>query len=235
MVSKASLEIAKNFVNNFILRYGIPQEIATDRGTEFLSTLFKEVCKLLNINTLQSTAYHHQSIGALENSHKSLNNYIRIQTDNHPGSWSTWIPFWCFSYNTSVHSSTQYTPFELVFGKKCNIPSNLTTDVVSPLYNYDDYPLQLKYRLQTCQKEARQNLLASKTMRKIQYDMTSNPITYKKDDLILIKNETGNKFEPIYSGPYVVVKDKSPNVEILKNNKLELVHKNRTKPYYNPP
>lgn len=234
MVSKSSLEIAKNFVNNFILRYGIPQEIATDRGTEFLSTLFKEVCKLLEINTLQSTAYHHQSIGALENSHKSLNNYLRIQTDNHPGSWSSWLQFWCFSYNTSIHSSTQFTPFELVFGKKCNIPSNLSTDTVSPLYNCDDYPLQLKYRLQTTQKEARQNLLNNKTIRKIKYDITSNPITYKKDDLILVKNETGNKFQPIYSGPYVVVKDESPNVQILKNNKLELIHKNRTK-LYNPP
>lgn len=118
LFTKSSNEVARNFVNNFILRYGVPKEIATDRGTEFLSQTMKEVCKLLHINQLQSTAYHHQSIGALENSHKHMGNYLRIQTENHTEAWSTWLPFWCFSYNTSVHTQTQFTPFELVFGKK---------------------------------------------------------------------------------------------------------------------
>lgn len=107
--TKNSTEIAQLLVNNFILRYGVPKEIATDRGAEFTSALFGEVCKLLQIKQLQSTAYHHQTIGALENSHKNLGQYLRIQTDNHPETWSTWLPFWCFSYNTSVHNSTKFT------------------------------------------------------------------------------------------------------------------------------
>lgn len=232
MKSKSLLEVATNFVNNFILKYGIPDKCASDRGTEFLSSLFKDVCKILGITTLQSTSYHHQSIGSLENTHKSLANYLRIQTDNHPHSWSTWLPFWCFSYNTSVHSSTQYTPFELIFGKKCKLPSNLIQDKVDPLYNYDDYPLQLKYRLQTSLNEARKNLLQSKIIRKEKYDVNCNPIRYKENDLILVKNEVGNKFQNIYNGPYKVIKDVAPNVEILKDGKIDLVHKNRTKLYY---
>lgn len=232
LYSKTSIEIAKSFVDNFILRYGIPKEIATDRGTEFLSSTVKEVCKLLHINQLQSTAYHHQSIGALENSHKHLGNYLRIQTDNHPDAWSTWLPYWCFSYNTSVHTETKFTPYELVFGKKCILPSNLSSGHVDPLYNYDSYPLELKYRLQLTQKEARNNLIASKTNRKTKYDRNLNPVYYKPNDLVLVKNETGNKFQSIFSGPYKVIKDKSPNVEILKDNgKIDIVHKNRTKPY----
>lgn len=232
MTSKSSVEIAKNFVNNFILRYGIPERIATDRGAEFLSNVFKEVCKLLNITMLQSTAYHHQTIGALENTHKSLGNYLRIQTDNYPGAWSDWLPYWCFSYNTTVHTATKYTPFELVFGRKCNIPSNLIKDRVEPLYNCDDYPQELRYRIQTSQKEARQNLIDSKLRRKTDYDENCNSVTYKENDLILIKNETGNKLKSIYNGPYLVVKDVAPNVEIIKDGKIDLVHKNRTKLYY---
>lgn len=94
--NKDSVSVAKAFVDNFILRYGIPREIASDRGTEFLSSTMKEVCKLLNITRISSTAYHHQSIGALENSHKSLNAYLRIQTDNNPRYWSTWLQYFCF-------------------------------------------------------------------------------------------------------------------------------------------
>lgn len=232
LISKSTVAVARSFVNNFILRYGIPKEIATDRGTEFMSSTMNEVCKLLNINKLNSTAYHHQSIGSLENSHKNLASYLRIQCHNHYNTWSQWLPYWCFSYNTSVHRETKLTPFELVFGKKCCLPSNLSNNVVDPLYTIDNYPLELKFRLQQAQKEARDNLLNSKLKRKINYDLNMKPIMYKPDDLILVKNEVGGKLDSVYLGPFKVVKDVSPNVEIVKDNKIDVIHKNRTKLYY---
>lgn len=233
LISKKADEVARSFVNNFILRYGVPKCIATDRGKEFLSEIFQEVCKLLNIKQLNSTAHHHESIGALEVTHKHLNAFLRIQTENHPEMWSKWIPFWCFSYNTGVHTETDFTPYELVFGKKCSLPSNLTNDV-EPLYNYESYPHELKYRLQLSQKEARNNLLRSKINRKYVYDKNINPVSYKENDLILVKNNTpSNKLDNIYLGPYKVIKDIPPNVEIInKYGKIDIVHKNRTKPYY---
>jgi hypothetical protein len=230
LISKSAKQTAEAFVNNFILRYGIPETVTTDRGTEFISTTFKEVCKLLHINQMTSTAYHHETIGALENSHKSLGAYLRIQTSNHGEHWSKWLPFWCFSYNTSVHTETKFTPFELVFGKRCKVPSNLLSHV-EPLYNYENYPLELRYRLQVAQKEARENLINSKIIRKEKYDIKTKHILYKPNDKILIRNENRDKMSSVFSGPYNVIRDLSPNVEISKNGKLELVHKNRTKPY----
>lgn len=230
--SKDSISVARAFVQNFILRYGIPREIATDRGTEFISSTMSEVSKLLHINQISSTAYHHQSIGSLENSHKSLNSFLRIQTDNNSRSWSTWLPYWCFSYNTTVHTETKYTPYELVFGKQCCIPSNLNNSHVEPLYNSENYALELKFRLQKSQQDARNNLIVSKNVRKNVYDSYTNPVMYEKGDLLLVKNEVGNKFKSLYSGPYEVIKDVSPNVEILKQGKIEVIHKNRTKFYH---
>ena len=49
----------------------------TDQGTNFLSEVFKNVCKLLKINKIQITAYHPQSNGALERSHRTLAEYLR--------------------------------------------------------------------------------------------------------------------------------------------------------------
>jgi transposase InsO family protein len=161
----------------------VPREVATDRGTEFMGDIFKQVCKILNVNKINSTAYHRQSIGSLENSHKSLGAYLRIQMDNKPESWSTWLPYWCFAYNTSVHTSTQFTPFELVYGKKCNLPSNLTKNI-DPVYNYDSYPIEFKYRLQVSQSEARKNLINSKIYSKNRHDMYTNSICYKPNDQV---------------------------------------------------
>lgn len=158
---KDTVSVARSFVNNFVLRYGLPKIVATDRGSEFMSETMTQVCKLLQIEKVNSTAYHHQSIGALENTHKHLAAFLRTQCDGHTETWSQWIPFWCFSYNTTVHTETKYTPYELVFGNVCRLPSNLTNDLVEPLYNADDYALELKYRLQLASKEVRKNLIVN--------------------------------------------------------------------------
>lgn len=228
--NKETVSIAKSFVNNFILRFGIPKIIATDRGTEFISETMEEVCKLLNIEKLSSTAYHHQTIGSLENAHKHLGSFLRIQCDNHPETWSQWLPFWCFTYNNTIHSSTRYPPYELVFGKPCEMPSRISADI-EPLYNPDNYSLELKYRLQVANRDAKENLLKCKEKRKQNYDKYVNRIKYNPNDMLLVKNETGSKLDILYNGPYVVVEEQEPNVKILRNGKIEIIHKNRTKPF----
>ncbi|KAG7302874.1 hypothetical protein JYU34_012858 [Plutella xylostella] len=223
--------VTKAFVTNFVLRYGVPKTVISDRGTEFTSSVMVETCRLLGIEKHISTAYHHETLGAIENTHKHLGAYLRIQCENNKADWSDWVPFWCFSFNTSVHSETKYTPYELVFGKMCNLPSNLSKGI-DPLYNHDDYPKELKYRLQKAQADAMQNLLQSKISRKCLYDKNCNSVKYNTGDLILLKNQVGNKLDNVYEGPYKVLKDISPNVLISKKNKEILVHKNNTKLFY---
>lgn len=231
LTTKSSAEVAKTLVEKFILKYGIPNIIATDRGTEFTSELFKNVCKLLKIKKLESTSYRHESIGSLEVCHKNLAAYLRIQCEKSPYDWSDWLPYWSFSYNTTVHSETKYSPYELVFGKACLLPSNLKGNNIEPLYNFDDYPSELKYRLSISQRDARKNLLQSKLRRKQYYDRYTNPTSYNVGDEILVKNETGNKLSQLYLGPYTVIKEESPNVVIKVNGRSQLIHKNRTKLY----
>lgn len=226
--NKESISVARAFVDNFILRFGVPKTIATDRGREFISTTMSEVCNILGIEKLHSTAYHHESIGSLENAHKHLGSYLRIQCDKHPETWSHWLQFWCFSFNNTVHTSTNYTPFELVFGRSCKLPSRIDSEV-KPLYNPDNYSLELKYRLEVALKDARENLLKNKQNRKTVFDKNMHPVSYKKGDLVLVKNETNSKLDCLYKGPFEVLQDKEPNVTILVNNKPETVHKNRTK------
>lgn len=228
--TKTTTEVAKVFAENFILRYGIPKEIASDRGSEFTSKVMSEMCNILNIKQTIATSYHHQSIGALENTHKVLGAYLRIQTNNHSSSWSSWLPYWCFSYNTTVHTETKYTPYELVFGQLCRLPNNLSS-TVEPLYNFDNYVSEFKYRMQKAQHDAKCNLILSKQKRKEQHDKSIKPIVYKPGDSLLLKNETGTKLDALYSGPYDVIIDLAPNVKINMDGKDVIVHKNRTKLY----
>lgn len=230
---KSTEVVAKAFVENVLLNYGIPEEIATDRGTEFMSDLFKRICELLKIKKLNSTAYHHQTIGALENSHKTLGNFLRIYASGTPGNWASWIKYYQFAYNTTTHLETDKTPFELVFGKLCRLPSNLTpsNESIEPLYNSEDYEKLLKYKLQKTQQEVRDKLINSKTKRAEKYNETAKKMTYKIGQLVLIKNETGSKLETVYKGPYSIVEDKDTNVIIRIGDKTDTIHKSRVKPF----
>ncbi len=58
--------VANKMVNNFISRYGIPEEIITDCGGCFLSNLFLNICKQLQIKKLNANAYHPQGNGSNE-------------------------------------------------------------------------------------------------------------------------------------------------------------------------
>jgi transposase InsO family protein len=229
--NKEANSVARALVENFILIYGIPKEIATDQGTEFMAEVTQETCKILHVKQIQSAAYHHQSIGSLENSHKHLGAYLRTQITTYKSTWSSWLSYWSFAFNTTVHTETQYTPFELVFGKICCLPSSIVTQPTVPLYNPNDYRHELKYRLRRAWQEANENLEKSKIKRKIIYDQNAKEHHYKPGDLVLVKNENRKKLDPVFKGPAEILKDQSPNVKIKVKNKLYVVHKNRIKPY----
>jgi transposase InsO family protein len=69
--------IAKEFVLNFVPKFGTPAQILTDQGSYFLSDLFKNTCKLLKIKKIQTTAFHPESNGGLERSPRVLTEYLR--------------------------------------------------------------------------------------------------------------------------------------------------------------
>jgi hypothetical protein len=69
--------IAREFVEHVILKMSTPRQVLTDQGANFLSDIFKNVCKLLRIKKLQTTAFRPESNGSLERSHWDLAEYLR--------------------------------------------------------------------------------------------------------------------------------------------------------------
>jgi hypothetical protein len=76
--------------------------------------------------------------------------------------WDQLLPFASFSYNTTPHSITGYTPYEILFGRKCNILGILQKGV-KPLYNYDDIANVIKRQIQETSELARSKLVNFKT------------------------------------------------------------------------
>jgi hypothetical protein len=223
--------VAEAFVRNVILIYGIPNEILTDQGTNFMSDVFKRVCKLFKIEKVCTTAYHPESNGALERSHRTLTDYLRCFCDAKARDWDAFLPFACFTYNTTPHTVTRYTPYEILFGRIANIPGKLQK-APQPLYNFDDVVLGIKQKMQNCQQIARERLIKFKELQSQR--VKSNCYEFKENDLVLLRVESRHKLEPLWKGPFEIKSIKGSNAVIqeLGKRKQQEVHINRLKPYF---
>jgi len=108
-----------------------------DQGANFVSEVFRNTCKILKINKIQSTAFHPESQGSIEQSYHVLAEYLRHYVNEDQTNWDSWVPFATYVYDTTEHSAMGFTPFELLFGRPSTLPSTLKKPPKIQ-YNYDD-------------------------------------------------------------------------------------------------
>jgi hypothetical protein len=153
---------------------------------------------------------------SLERTHETLVNYLRCFCDTKSNDWDTWLPFGCFTYNTTPHSVTKYTPYEVIFGRIANIPGKLQRYPKS-LYNFDDVVLEIKHRLQTCQQLAKERLIKFKETQREK--VRSHDYMFKENDLALLKVENRQKLDPQWKGPYEIKEIRGYNAVIQEIGK----------------
>ena len=181
--------VAHEFVQNFVLKYGIPEVILTDQGANVLSELFTRICKLLNIKKIQTTAFHPESNCSLERGHKVLVEYFRHYIAEDQRDWDEWIVYATYVYNVMILRATGYLPFELIFGHSARIPSALQAQP-TPRFNYDDNVSELRGCLQSAHAVTRENLLQSKARSKLYYDKKAVRIALHVGDKALLFDES---------------------------------------------
>lgn len=232
--NKDAKTIAQGIVEHVFLIFGLSKIILTDMGTEYNNTIFNEILKILNIEHTTSTPYHPQTLGGVERSHKTLNEYLRTYLLDNNNEWDTYIKYFAFCYNTTPNSTfnCQFSPFELLFGKTPSSLDITNNDRIDPVYNIEDYSKELKYKIQTSNKLAKNLLIETKKRNKQYHDMNCHNVTFQINDKILALS-TNHKLESVYDGPYTIIDQDQYNVTIQNDhtNKIRKLHKNRIVKY----
>jgi transposase InsO family protein len=109
----------------FFFRYGIPDTLLSDQGTNYQSEVMVELCELLDIHKVRTSPYHPECDGLTERFNRTLQAMIQCYVADHQGDWDEFLPSLAFAYNTAVHSTTKSSPFELVYGRLPKVPSDL--------------------------------------------------------------------------------------------------------------
>ena len=82
--------VADAFFSGWIARYGTPATITTDRGAQFESKLWDDLCNLFGIIRNRTMSYHPQSNGMVERFHRQLK--AAVMAHESPNPWTITLP-----------------------------------------------------------------------------------------------------------------------------------------------
>ena len=100
----------------WICRYGVPLEILSDQGKEFLSNFAKDLYQKLGVLQTTTSPHHPQCNAQAEVANKTIAKYLSDFVDNSTLDWELYLYPLMFAYNTSFHRTIKTSPFYLTYG-----------------------------------------------------------------------------------------------------------------------
>lgn len=108
--------VADLFFKEIVRLHGIPKTIVSDRDVKFLSYLWKTLWHKLGTKLLFSTTSHPQTDGQTEVTNRTLGTLLRAIISKNLKGWEDCLPTCELAYNWTTHSTTNHSPFEIVYG-----------------------------------------------------------------------------------------------------------------------
>ena len=105
-------------------RTGIPLQILSDQGSQFVGAVMKNLCASLHIDKIKTTPYHPEGNGVVERMHGTLGAML-TKAAREGQDWVGQVPFALFALRAAPNRDTQFSPFELVFGRKVRTPLDI--------------------------------------------------------------------------------------------------------------
>ena len=238
--NQEAITVATKLVDEFFFRFSPPEQLHSDQGRNFESSIITEVCKLLGIEKSRTTPYHPQSDGLVERFNRTLLDMLATAVTDHPFEWEQHLRRLCLAYNTSIHPTTGHSPFSLMFGRQARMPVDIMLGTTVPSSStIPRYVATLRSSLETAYAHVREHMGHQLEQQKKQYDLKTSGCPFKCGDLVwlhstVVPRGKSKKLHRPWTGPYRVVKKLSDIVYRLQHTQLRrkrpVVHRNRLKP-----
>ncbi|KAL4562009.1 hypothetical protein LXL04_034197 [Taraxacum kok-saghyz] len=213
--SYTAKSIAEIFVKEAIRHHEVPKSTVSDRDPLFLSRFWQEIFKSQGTELHMSSAYHPESDGQTEVINRCLETYLRCFAVDQPRTWSLWILWAKFRYNSTFHSTTGKTPFEVVYGRPAPsvvqfVPGEVRVDaVITELLDRDEVLRQLTVQLSRAQTIMKEN--ADKKRRDVQF-VTGEWVYVKLKPYrqMSVSSRVHQKLAARFFGPFQIVSKIGP-------------------------
>ena len=115
---------ANVLVREWLSRRGVPDIMTSDRGSQFVSDLWLEICSLMGIARDPTTGYHPQHNRKIERMHRSLKNSLRARLLGR-ANWLSELPWVMLGLRAASILDTGVSPSILVTGQQPTLPVQL--------------------------------------------------------------------------------------------------------------
>ncbi|GKU94112.1 hypothetical protein SLEP1_g7642 [Rubroshorea leprosula] len=164
---------------DYFTKYGIPNQIVVDNGTQFNCSSFRDFCSSYGIKLQFTSVYHPESNGMVESVNKCILEGIRPRLEQHKAKWADELNNVVWAYRTTSRTATAVIPVEI------GVPSFRVT-------HFDEERNGQLLRenldqLAEVREEARLRTLVYKQKLANFYNKRVHPRTFKIGDLVLKK------------------------------------------------
>ena len=120
-------EVGEELIENIMMKYHIPDCIIMDQDSAFMSSLMNYLFMKFNIKIKMVAPYKYQSL-QVEHGIKLLLTILTKHLTNLGQMWPKYLSLSTFAHNTfNTPNLGNFSPYELVFGRKPKILLNLET------------------------------------------------------------------------------------------------------------
>ena len=116
---------------HWIAKFGLPEILVTDNGTEFINNEIITLCHLYNIKHKPRTSHAPWTNGLVEGMNRSLQEYLRCiinGNDTKYTDWSADVKLFPLAYNSQITTTLGMSPYEMVFNQKPRKPIMFTAN-----------------------------------------------------------------------------------------------------------
>jgi cleavage and polyadenylation specificity factor subunit 1 len=120
LASISAVDCAWAFMHTWVACFGVPSQLTSDRGAQFTSALWDQLCKFLGIKHILTSAFHPASNGILERWHRSLKAALRAKAAG--ADWYQHLPGVLLGLRCQPREDSAVSPAEAVFGCQLVMP-----------------------------------------------------------------------------------------------------------------
>lgn len=168
---------AEFLLNEFILIHGAPERLITDNGVHFNNRLINCITEMMNVKHAFSAIYHPATNGQPERFNATFCAQLAKYYDQNNDDWDSYLQPVIYAYNSGIHATTGYTPYELAFGRKQKSPFDPTVKDFT-LTQPDKFYKQLQRTRQIALEQAQENIRHQQKLTKRRYDQHRKDISY---------------------------------------------------------
>ncbi|MCH81104.1 hypothetical protein A2U01_0001883 [Trifolium medium] len=109
-------KVVELFVSMVCRLHGLPKSIVSDRDPIFISRFWSDLFKFSGTLLRMSSSYHPQTEGQTEVMNRTVEQYLRAFVHEKPSHWFPLLPWVEYHYNTSIHTASGLSPFQVTYG-----------------------------------------------------------------------------------------------------------------------